>query len=161
VGDIVGGIGGEDRTNRDGVCVGLKDGLVVGIDVGVFVGEDVVGLADGALVGAAMFITLIMWFLNFSKLIDPRPVAGSHPGVAWKPSLQHVLDAVHLLSPKVTSFVNRAALSYKIGLMKPTDLPPALNLAAFTRDIIPPKAGALTEVPLLPAIIPPIENMKL
>ena len=75
--------------------------------------------------------------------------------------MQHVLDAVHLLSPNVTSFVNKAAFPYKIGLMKPTDLPPALNLAAFTRDIMPPKAGALTEVPLLPAMLPPIENMKL
>ena len=53
-------MGGEDRTNTDGDCVGLKDGLGVGTDVGVFVGRAVVGRADGALVGDAMFMTLIM-----------------------------------------------------------------------------------------------------
>ena len=62
VGVLVGGdmIGGEDRTNMDGDCVGLKDGLEVGTVVGVLVGKAVVGRADGALVGDAMFMTLNM-----------------------------------------------------------------------------------------------------
>ena len=49
--------GGEDRTNTVGDCVGFG---VVGADVGIFVGKDVVGRADGALVGAAMFMTVSM-----------------------------------------------------------------------------------------------------
>ena len=39
------------------------------------------------------------------KFIDPRPEAGSHPGVAKKPCLQHIDNAVQRLSPTVMSFI--------------------------------------------------------
>ena len=113
------------------------------------------GGAVGDLVGTLGLLMPIMKSLNFPMFTDPRPVAGSHPGVAWKPSAQHTDDAVHLLSPTVTSFVNNAAFAYRSGLMKPMGLPPALNLATFTRDNIPPKLGAPAEVPLVPSMLPP------
>ena len=49
-----------------------------------------------------------MWFLNFSKSIDPRPDAGSHPAVASKPSLQHVTIPVQSFLPTVMSLANSA-----------------------------------------------------
>ena len=94
------------------VSVGLRlEGLrVLGPAVGVASGT-LVGLGDGELLGVLMFAMSSMYFLNFRKFSVPRPVAGSQPFAALKPSLQHVRTAVQLFFPTVTSLVNSAALA--------------------------------------------------
>ena len=89
VGDLVGFLDGLDI---DGIDVG---GLVVGTGVGLNrVGEDdgdlmpsglSVGVLDGVSDGAGIPTIFNIKFLKRLKSIDPRPDAGSHPGVAEKP----------------------------------------------------------------------------
>ena len=118
--------------------LGIDDGLLLGLNVGFLVGAEV-GLIP------------IMNRLKRRKSKVPRPDAGSQPGAALKPSLQQLFVVlVQLFLPTVTSFVNKLEFPYSTGLRKPTGLPPALNLAAFTRDIMPATIGAPTDVPPTP-----------
>lgn len=102
-----------------------------------------------------------IWSRNFLKSIDPRPEAGSHPAVASKPSLQHVMRPVQLFLPTVMSLKNSAWSLYSVGLMKPTGLPPPRRRAAFTREIMPAKVGVESDVPPMPMKMPPTTAMKL
>ena len=117
--------------------LGVDDGLLLGLNVGLLVGAEV-GLMP------------IMNRLKRRKSRVPRPEAGSQPGAALKPSLQQLFTLVQLFLPTVMSFVNKLEFPYSTGLRKPTGLPPALNLAAFTRDIMPATIGAPTDVPPTP-----------
>lgn len=108
-----------------GVCLdGVKDGLFDGARVGLGLalvtrlvgfrvgGRDdfLVGLWDGLAVGFVLgitiFVLLIMNALNLFRSRDPRPEAGSHPGAASNPCVQHVSEAVQLFLPSTTSFTN-------------------------------------------------------
>lgn len=79
--------------------------------------------------------------------MDPNPDAGSQPGVAVNPSLQHIDEAVQLFLPLVTSFTKDLALAYRSGLMKPMGLPPFLRRATLTRERMPANTGEDTDVP--------------
>ena len=122
----------------DGAVVGSKDGAAVGRKDGA-----VVGAVDGALDGLSIFI---INSLNFLKFSTPRPVTGSHPGAAEKPSLQHTSFEQWLL-PEVMSLVKFLYDAYKMGWIQPTDDRPACRRAALTRDIIPATTGADADVP--------------
>lgn len=110
-----------------GVCLdGVKDGLFDGARIGVCLGLGLVtrlvgfrvGGRDGFLVGLwdvltvgfalgiTIFFVLIMNALNLFRSRDPRPEAGSHPGAASNPCVQHVSEAVQLFLPSTTSFTN-------------------------------------------------------
>lgn len=105
IGSLLSGVdvGNADDFNvvglMDGAVDGPGDGLLVGGDVGVADGGGVGcegandGAAEGLRVGRAVGMTVglavgakvegfIMNALNRVKFRDPRPVAGSHPGVA-------------------------------------------------------------------------------
>ena len=77
----------------------------MGLVLGLIVGKAGVASSVGAHVGAATGTTFIIAALKFAKLIEPNPVAGSHPEVAKNPSLQHGKpDDKQRLSPLVMSF---------------------------------------------------------
>ena len=136
--------------SKDGAVVGWKDGAVVGSKDGEVVGwKDgaVVGAVDGALDGLPIFIINALNFLKFST---PRPVTGSHPGAAEKPSLQHTggnCSLAQWLLPEVMSLVKFLYDAYKMGLIQPTDGRPARRRAALTRDIMPATTGVDADVP--------------
>ena len=150
--------------SKDGAVVGWKDGAVVGSKDGAAVGRKdgaVVGAVDGALDGLSIFI---INSLNFLKFSTPRPVTGSHPGAAEKPSLQQVGGGrrggrrpyEQWLSPEVMSLVKFLYDAYKMGLIQPTDGRPARRRAALTRDIMPATTGADADVPATYLTFPPI-----
>ena len=90
-------------------------GVVDGLPVTFSADGRGVGDATGALVGLAGSCgrgspaIFNMKFLNLVKSIDPRPEAGSQPGVAAKPCLQQMDRAEQLFLPTVTSFINSSA----------------------------------------------------
>ena len=143
---IVGSVG-----NFDFACIttGTFDGRIVFLYVGRLVGG-----SDGAVI----FTNPNMYFLNFLTLIDPNPEAGSHPGAALKPSLQHRVDALQLFFPVVISFMKTFGFAYKAGLIKPIAGPPPRNLAALMSDSMPATTGDDTEVPPAPSMSPPTMN---
>ena len=63
-----------------GGAVGVRDDGSVGATV-----LGTVGVEVGVEVEVAMFSMFIMKSLNRLKSMVPRPEAGSHPAVAWKP----------------------------------------------------------------------------
>merc|ERR1719213_973149 len=74
--------------------------------------------------------------LNLAKSTLPRPVTGSQPVVASNPCEQHAADAVHLLSPWVISLKVPAAAAYRVGLMKPIEVPScAFTMAAYLQPL--------------------------
>ena len=81
---------------------------VEGAAVGSLLGLGVVGRLVGGSDGTWIPTSSSMNFLNFRMFRDPRPVTGSHPGVAKKPWTQHVVSAVQLFLPTVTSFAKSA-----------------------------------------------------
>lgn len=92
--------------------VDLDVGLADLVNEGVFV-------SDGDLVGTAVGILSLFpryWNTreNFLKLMEPIPVAASHPFVALKPVPQHIV-LVHVLSPLTISFAYKLAYLYKAG----------------------------------------------
>ena len=108
--------------------------------------------------GTEMLTMDNMYLLNFRKSRVPRPLTGSQPVAALKPCLQHT-DRVQLFFPTVTSFMNRSALEYRMGLMKPRGLPPPLSLAALTNETMAAIIGADAEVPS-PLASPPCMYIK-
>jgi hypothetical protein len=121
----VGGDTGLPVGGDTGFSVGGDTGLPVGGDTGFSVGGDT-GLPVGGLIiwtggvnglpvgagagfagaGFGRFPMFNMKSLKRLKSMDPRPDAGSHPGAAEKPCLQHTLSAVQLFLPTVISFMN-------------------------------------------------------
>ena len=101
-GAIVGAIDGAIIGSKDGAIVGLKDGAIVGSKDGA-----IVGAMDGALDGSVVVVVLlvpifIINVLNFLKFSTPRPVTGSHPGAAEKPSRQQVYGAWYAAAQLLT-----------------------------------------------------------
>jgi hypothetical protein len=90
------GVGLDFATRLVGFRVGDRDGLIVGL-------RD--GLAVGLSLGITIVALVIMNALNLFKSRDPRPEAGSHPGAASNPCMQHVSEAVQLFLPSTTSFI--------------------------------------------------------
>ena len=105
------------------MTVGLRVAIVVRGTIGTmgfFDATDVVGAldidgtlvncgeADGVLIDLAMEPILIISRLNNAKLTDPRPVVGSQPVVALKPSEQQGIlrPTAQLLCPSKTSIMN-------------------------------------------------------
>lgn len=66
------------------------------------------GETDGVLVDLSMEQILIISRLNNAKLTDPRPVVGSQPVVALKPSEQQgfLRPTAQLFCPSTTSIMN-------------------------------------------------------
>ena len=131
---------------------------ITGIKVGTFDGRNVflyVGRLVGGSDGAVIFTNPSMYFLNSLTLMDPNPDAGSHPGAALKPSLQHSVDALQLFFPFVISFMKIVEFAYKAGLINPIAGPPPRNLAALISDNMPATTGADTEVPPAPRMLAP------
>jgi hypothetical protein len=125
-----------------GVADGSDDGIATGVDVG---GSD----------GTGMPATDNMYLLKRLKSRDPNPDAGSQPGEALNPSLQHIDEAVQLFLPLIISFVKVFALAYRSGLRKPIGLPPFLRRATLTKDRMPAITGDDTDVPAALKSSPP------
>jgi hypothetical protein len=125
-----------------GVADGSDDGIATGVDVG---GSD----------GTGMPATDNIYLLKRLKSRDPNPDAGSQPGEALNPSLQHIDEAVQLFLPLIISFVKVFALAYRSGLRKPIGLPPFLRRATLTKDRMPAITGDDTEVPAALKSSPP------
>jgi hypothetical protein len=125
-----------------GVADGSDDGIATGVDVG---GSD----------GTGMPATDNMYLLKRLKSRDPNPDAGSQPGEALNPSLQHIDEAVQLFLPLIISFVKVFAFAYRSGLRKPIGLPPFLRRATLTKDRMPAITGDETDVPAALKSSPP------
>jgi hypothetical protein len=124
-------VGAGVVASMDGAAVvGNTEGTSVGVAVvGAGVVAALVGEKEGGLLPAGLLVGIVdgpsdgtgrpamdnMKFLKRLKSMDPRPDAGSHPGVAEKPCLQHTLSAVQLFLPTVTSFMNWEGYWYKTG----------------------------------------------
>ena len=72
--------------------------------------------------------------LKAVKLTLPKPVTGSQPTAALKPSAQQTEEATQLLIPEVMSLRRNEVGDrvYREGLIQPRLDFPAANLAAFT-----------------------------
>ena len=119
----------------------VSDFVRVGASVGNLVGTEVCGLTR--------LPRLIKSFLNSLKSMDPMPVVGSQPGVAWKPCGQQVAIAPtpQLFFPARTSLLNIFCLAYSVGFNQPIDGFLAASRAAFTKETIPAKTGEDADVP--------------
>lgn len=137
-----------------GLVVGEGGFLGAFVEVGDRVGAFVVVRASvdflvGAVVGLAMLPRLIKSFLKRLKSMDPMPVVGSQPGVAWKPCGQHfaIAPTPQLFFPLITSLLNIFCRAYSVGFNQPMEGFLAASRAAFTKETIPAKTGEDADVP--------------
>ena len=148
---------GELVNERDSVGLAVGEGVFMGpfFEVGdrvgafVVVGASVDFLVGAVVCGLAMLPRLIKSFLKRLKSMDPMPVVGSQPGVAWKPCGQQVAIAPtpQLFFPARTSLLNIFCLAYSVGFNQPIDGFLAASRAAFTKETIPAKTGEDADVP--------------
>jgi hypothetical protein len=144
---------------------GVADGFVVGVAVRFSLGDkvlvgDPVGLLLGAFVGGfARFGIPKRNFCSNLKFTEPRPVVGSHPGAAWKPSRQHgtCWPTPQLFFPKTISFVNSSFFLYRVGFNQPTGDILAAKRAPLIMEIMPAKTGQDADVPETENQAPPME----
>jgi hypothetical protein len=144
---------------------GVADGFVVGVAVRFSLGDEVlvgdpVGLLLGDFVGGfARFGMPKRNLCSNLKFTDPRPVVGSQPGAAWKPSRQHgtCWPTPQLFFPKMISFVNSSFFLYRVGFNQPTGDILAAKRAPLIMEIIPAKTGQDADVPETENQAPPIE----
>lgn len=95
IGIDIGSKVGDEVSFDVGTFVGDAVDVAVGIDVGDLVGArvgDAVGVNDGGYRAPLTLPRLTSKVCNFPKLIDPSPVAGSHPGAALYPWAQQSPD---------------------------------------------------------------------
>ena len=104
---------------------------------------------------------LIISRLNNVKFTDPKPVVGSQPVVALKPSEQHGIlsPAPQLFLPSTVSITNDLPLLYSVGFSHPTEGILASRRAALIKEIIPAKTGVDAEVPDALYQFPPIMTL--
>ena len=96
--------------------------------------------------------------LNNVKFREPRPVVGSQPAVAMKPSEQHgnLNPTPQLFFPIRVSITNDLPLLYNVGFNHPSEDMLASKRAALTKETIPAKTGVDAEVPDALNHLPPI-----
>ena len=177
VGEAVNFAGGRvstavgDTVNFVGECVVIATegairivGFLDASNVGAAVDMDGVwvlvtaGEAEGMEV---MTLIFIISSLNNVKFTDPRPVVGSQPVVALKPSEQQgILNPTpQLFSPTSVSITNDLPLLYSVGFNHPSEDMLASRRAALTKDTIAARTGVDADVPDALNHRPPIMNL--